>query len=108
MSNMIAIDILSDCSYAGQSPVFVASADQVGLVGAADERFFELALPAFSQAAARVGVALMITSDASQVDDVRRSWGDQDAYRQAWQAVHDAVDVDLLALARQALLDVAE
>jgi len=105
--NTVAIDILTECAQAGQSPAYVATDDQADLVHEANERFVELASPAFRSAAERVGVELVITSDAAEIDRINRSWGDDAKRNEAWQAVHDAVDVDLAGLARTALAEAA-
>lgn len=104
----IAIDILTDCAYAGQNPASIATPDETDLIDAADERFLELVSPAFIAAAERVGVELTLTADAYTVRDIEHEWEDRDALRATWQAVHDAVDVDIPGLARQALNDVVD
>jgi hypothetical protein len=104
----IAIDVLADCAMAGQSPASVATDEQMDLISEADDRFLELVNPAFMAAAERVGVDLEITADGGRIYHVDRQWEDQDALWAAWQAVHDAVEVDIPGLARQALIDVAQ
>ena len=99
-----SIDILAECAAGGQSPVYAAP-DNFDALDEANRIFVDLAEPAFQAAAERVGVELVATAEARTIDDINREWEDPQERWAAWQAVHDAVDVDLLGLARQAVAE---
>jgi hypothetical protein len=101
----VAIDILADCAQAAQTPVYFIEDADLGTLDAVNERFLSLATPAFEAAAERLGIDLVLTEDAGLINACRDAWADRDEYRAAWQAIHDAVDVDLTALARHAVAD---
>jgi hypothetical protein len=101
----VAIDILADCAQAAQTPVYFLDDADLGTLDTANERFLSLARPAFEAAATRLGIDLVLTEDAGLINACRDAWADRDEYRAAWQAVHDAVDVDLARVARQAVAE---
>ena len=85
---------------AGQSPQYWAAGEYNG---EADEAFTEAVTTAVQEAADRIGVPIVVTADASEVDRLDRAWTDRDALQTTWQSVWDEVDVDVDRLACEAL-----